>query len=129
MNKFIKYNIYWPLYRFYKLIKQSIKFTIQKIFRGYSDYEWYELYYCTAKWILPRLKHLYKYGIVDLNSYINHEETITYKYFYEELIWAFDSIIKLEKEMNFEDTFSKEDWKRLDKALEMFGKYFRNLWD
>jgi hypothetical protein len=47
-----------------------------------------------------------------------------YNWFLDELIWAFNLIANTE-----EFDYNKENIKRSDNALRLFGKYYRTLWD
>ena len=120
---------------------RQCKWFFQRVFRGYSDDELWNLDYTIAKWILPRLKAFKKDNIgwpVHFDSFTEWTKTI------DEMIWSFDFIVNqdkyedklIEKYGSELDENGKYKWiveteklvDRCNKGLELFAKHYRNLW-
>ena len=103
------------------LIKRSIRFWWQRRTRGWSDDETWCLDHTLAKHIVPRLKRF-----KELNN--GHPGELTEKKWdkiLDEMIWTFEFLEDEDKRYGDE---SAEDWKRIDKGLKLFGKYYYHLW-
>ena len=120
------------------------------IYTSFKDHETYDLGYTIAGFALPRLKRYKKLnnGIPsclliesDGTTHFNDEE---YQKQMEKewdsildcMIWSFEQIVNLDEEpdisncKNWEDFRNKMDIydKKVQYGLDLFGKYFRNLW-
>ena len=114
-------NIYW----FFKLNIESVWSAIRS-FRYFLknkvyDYQVYNLDNNIAKFVLPRLKLLRK----DINGYPesvgSFENWLT---ILDKVIWSF------ERELDWTDyQKTKEDFKKYEEGIELFGKYWRQFWD
>ena len=114
-------NIYW----FFKLNIESVWSAIRslKYFlkNKVYDYQVYNLDNNIAKFVLPRLKLLRK----DINGYPesvgSFENWLT---ILDKVIWSF------ERELDWTDyQKTKEDFKKYEEGIELFGKYWRQFWD
>lgn len=105
-------------------LKWRIKQNWQKLTRGYSDEELWNLDSTICEWLLPRLKTFKEKTIgfpLDFSSLEEWKETI------QKMIDAFElHISDLPDNLRTEE-FKKES-KLIQEGLELFGKYFNNLW-
>lgn len=104
-----------------KLDKREKLFKKQKKERGWSDDELWSLDNTLAKLILPRLKRFRK-----ISSGFPYSETETQETWYEKIdkmIFAFEFYSK-----DVLDILSKKDYKKVDQGLNLFAKYYGNLW-
>lgn len=128
--------------RFFREVWFNIKSFFQKIFRGYSNDELWNLDNTIAKWILPRLKAFKKDSIAfpaDLDSPDEWDEIL------DKMIWSFDyitnqdeyedEIIEKYKDNEFDEDGhyrwikdAKELSEKCQEGLDLFAKYFRSLW-
>jgi len=97
---------------------RKIKFLLQKIFRGFSDDETWNLDDTISKFVLPRLKRF-----KEINNGYPHG--MTWKQWNSKLnkmIKAFELII--------EDNYMmpKSKCKKVDEGLDLFREHFRALW-
>ncbi len=100
----------------------NIKQKWQKLTRGYSDEELWNLDYYLSRWIIPRLKTFKEQAVgfpPDLNSKKEWEDII------EKIIIAFELYISYIPDTP--EQASKEG-KQIREGLELFSKYFNNLW-
>lgn len=118
-------NFEWCKYWLPKIFsdKRVKKFIWQKITRGFSDDETWSLEYGSAKWILPRLRRF-----KELNN--SHPMDLTFEKWMEiidKMIYAFETIIARDdpdKDINWDLDIDK----KVKEGLELFGKYFLDLW-
>lgn len=104
-----------------KLGKREKLFKKQKKERGWSDDELWSLDNTLAKLILPRLKRFRK-----ISSGFPYSETETQETWYEKIdkmIFAFEFYAKDKFEL-----ITKKDSKRITQGLNLFAKYYGNLW-
>lgn len=113
---------------------QKIKWFFQKIFRGYSDYDMSDYGQFACRKILPSLKHwVYK------TEHIGYPETVgslnEWKQILDEIVWSVEETA-YNKEENELFKAEKPDykeivkiWKRTERGMELFGKYFTAMWD
>ena len=98
-------------------MRRKIKHFFQRITRGWDDSETWSLYSTTAKFMLPRLKRFkelkgcHPFGISE-----DEWDNIL-----DEIIW----FLGIQAEFKI---IEKEDYERYEKANELFGKYFLDLW-
>ena len=114
-------NIYW----FFKLNIESVWSAIRSLRyflkNKVYDYQVYNLDNNIATFVLPRLKLLRK----DINGYPesvgSFENWLT---ILGKVIWSF------ERELDWTDyQKTKEDFKKYEEGIELFGKYWRQFWD
>lgn len=114
-----------------KSISHSIKWQWQKLTRGYSDYEVWELHSCFVGWILPRLK-AYRHGGDGsgpmgypgrLSSYEEWLEIV------DEMIWAFTRLQQDESMNGPYIDYSNGEWDRVHAGQKLFGEWMGALWD
>ena len=110
-------------------LKRRIKFLKQRLARGFSDEELWNLDCTLAEYILPRLKAFKDYcgdSPPDLTPEKWDEKL-------DEMIWAFDAVLHEEETMPAINGGEKVKLiaylKRRDNGLKLFGKYFMYLWD
>lgn len=105
-----------------KFDKRELKFFWQKRTRGFSDKETWSLYTNIAKYTLPRLKKFKELKFC-------HPGNITYEQWNEVLNDMIFAINYAANHDNMDETlFKKKDYKRIRKGLNLFGKYFMDLW-
>lgn len=116
----------------YLLIKRKIKFLYQRLTRGWSDDETWNLDYTIAKFALPRLKRF-----KELHSgYPNGMTEEEWGLIIDKMIKSLELIIEdmetvgvLKNVFGDElyDAIRKKDEEILE-GLDLFFKYFRHLW-
>lgn len=133
-------RIYLPFYRFWyhKLwypCRYTFKYFLQRIFRGWSDDEAWDVYSHICRRFADPLKSLQKnhYGYPPCLTYRKWSNIL------KQIVWSFEEVNKDEngeligKWEDLRDPKEKEKYlryqKRLNKGFELFGKYFQNLWD
>jgi hypothetical protein len=102
------------------------KFLVQHKTRGFCDSETWSLDSVICKFILPRLKRFrelntgFPYGLTE-----NEWDAIL-----EEMIFAFEWNINEEAEIlqKLSQEENKKNWERQKKGIELFAKYFGDLW-
>lgn len=105
-------------YHFYRIPKY-IKSLWFRLLNGFYPEEWFSFYYHNAKWALPRLKYLRK----NLHGYPSTLTCKEWEVILDKIIWAFEQIL-------VEDAVGKIDnYEKVQEGLELFGKYYWNLWD
>lgn len=148
------FNHCWLWYR-WEDVKYWFRKKYQRWTTGFAHEESWNLYDHCSIWLVPRLKHFRANlsgwpGCVD--SLKEWEEIL------DEMIWCFENINEEPSpnypegfkhgfgfketdndnlsEMVFNDDTSKIDWtpiiehqERVQKGVDMFAKYYRNLWD
>lgn len=121
-------------------ILRNIKWFIQRVFRGYSDYDLtgYDQFAC--KKILPSLK-----------AWVAHERCgypesagtfENWNKILEEIVWAVEETATSKNElalytdeslknMTDEDRYKaiKDIWERQERGLKLFGEYLGAMWD
>lgn len=107
-------------------MRYKIRWFLQKLFRGYSDPEVWDLQWHTAKYVLPRLKKLRKirHGFPAMLCEEGKTEEESDKEWGDilgKMIKAFELILT--------DDCDGMNNPEIDEGTELFGKYFRALWD
>ena len=102
--------------------KRTFKFLKQRMTRGFDDSETWSLDHSLAKTILPRLK---RFQIVRGGHPIDLTEE-KWNWIIDEMIFGFEFYAE-GKQWDYGPNQEKES-ERAGKALEMFGKYYGNLW-
>jgi hypothetical protein len=126
-NRFLENNIladpptFWTwLQHKYDQMERPIKFFFQRRIRGFSDDETWSLDYEMSQWIAPRLRR-FKELNCGFPGGLTSEE---WDKILDEMIWTFEFY-------GSDDSFCNPDeelYKRADKGMKLFRKYFRNLW-
>ena len=110
-------------------LKRRIKFLKQRLSRGFSDEELWNLDHTLVKYILPRLKAFKDYH----GSYPPGLTSEKWNKKLSEMIWAFDVILHEEETMPEINEENKKAclayFKRRNEGLKLFGKYLMDLWD
>ena len=99
-----------------KRLKKKKKLSI-------TDSEIWGLNYTLAKYILPRLKRFKEL----YNSYSFELTGTKWEEILDKMIWSFDYIIKENDSNELLETMKEVI--RCQEGLDLFSKYFRNLWD
>ncbi len=100
---------------------REIKWFFQRLFRGWSDNESWDLYYWICKRYLPVLKRLRFYH----SGYPTHLTPKKWNEILDKIIYSFEMI----GEDDFTKTCNPKTQKKIQEGCELFGKYFQNLWD
>lgn len=104
-------------------IRWWIKSKYQKLTRGYSDDELWNLDATFVDWILPRLKTFKEHNIGYPIGFSSKEE---WDAELETMIEAFE-LYKINYELDDLNEIKKNN-EIIDKGFELFGKRIRNLW-
>lgn len=115
---FIERN-FIDIFRWYR-IKRSIKYFFQRIFRGWSDRDLWSLDLTIARFTLPRLKRFRERNIGTPGGFTEEE----WKETLDMMIYAMESVVQDCAGMD-----DDIDWEDVQIGLELFGKYFRELWE
>lgn len=123
-------HFWWLVSRIFTEAKYQVKWFLQRHIRGFCDPEWYNLDQELAKWVLPRLIYLkensigYPAAFAEENDGLKKWEDIL-----DRIIFAFEyqaykkwDTDKKKETLEEEDRLAKE-------GIELFAKYYRNLWD
>lgn len=118
----------------------KIKWGLQKIFRGYSDIEIWNLDDTIIDFVLPRLKVFRKQTNgypPNLGSFEEWEDIL------DKIIWAFEYYNQDSTYFDLKEKYGDEKTEtgrfryleeyealeeRAEEGFELFGKYFRNFW-
>lgn len=109
-------------------IVRPFKFTYQKLVRGFSDNELWNLDNTIAKFILPRLIRFKKEMRSGLPQ--NQEDTsrsltqAEWDDILDNMIFAFNYAQNI-----YTKSCNKEDYKRYELGMRQFATYFLDLWD
>jgi len=106
-------------FRWYR-IKRFIKYSFQRVFRGWSDRDLWSLDFTIAKFTLPRLKR-FKKRMIGIPMDFTKEE---WGEILDMMIYAMESIAQDCAGMD-----DDIDWEDVQTGLELFGEYFRELWE
>lgn len=110
---------FWRVKPKIDIVVSEIKSWPFRIKNGFDYRDTWNLDYNVAKYVLPRLKHL-------RNNNEGYPVGLTHKKWLrieDKMIFAF------EKLMDKDYFYDKKTDKKLQEGLDLFGKYFRNLWD
>ncbi len=107
--------------------KRWWKFRWQKLTRGWNDSDTWNLDHTIAEFVLPRIKRFKEITI----SYPGHLDKDSWNKILDQMIFSFEAILNEwnlnEPKMTVEER--KEYDKKVQEGLDLFGKYFRDLWD
>lgn len=104
------------------LIKRWFRYTKQKLTRGFSDKDLWNLDVTIAEFIRPRLVAFKKYsgGLpCDYTEAEWHDKL-------DRMILAFEDI---EEQRMFSAEWSEDRQKETDEGLKIFAQHFQTLWD
>lgn len=136
-------RVWWGVSDAWNSARRGIKWKFQRMFRGYSDYEVWNLGCASAKYILPRLKAFAEDTIAYPPAYETFED---WKADLEKMIAAFDWAANLDeredelirkcggyfaKDADGETAWVKrlaEKEKEVEEGMALFGKNILNLW-
>ena len=117
---------YWTVRRWVVDSARGVKYFAQRLFRGYSDPETWNVGHSTAGYALPRLKAMRK----DLHGWPcglgedNDKEGLEiWEGYIDDMIYGL-SVLAEEKEMDRET-----DQERALRGQKLFGEYLATLWD
>ncbi len=119
-------NIYYFFYRLWsnhlspRKLRRKFKFLFQRKTRGWDDSETWNLDFEFAKWIYPRIKRF-----KEINN--GHPEELTEEEWnstIQEMVDGFE--IMSDEERYF--WYSKEDGKKIKKAMRLWYKWHCYLW-
>lgn len=109
--------------------KRGLRFLWQKITRGFSDDEIWNLDFTMAKFILPRLKRLREMGCGHPGCYTDKQ----WWNIVDKMIWSFEFIITENDSERYPDNCSHGQRRAIDckvqEGLKFFGKNFMALWN
>ena len=103
-------------------LKWYIKQKWQKLTRGYSDEELWNLDSTICKWLLPRLK-TFKEKTIGFPPTLNSPEE--WGDILEKIILALELHVS---DLPDSPEQVRIECKQIEEGLELFGKYFCNLW-
>jgi hypothetical protein len=107
-------------------ILRKIKWFFQRFFRGWDDTELWDLDIMIADFVLPRLK---KYKTIR-NTYVEELGEKGWNEALDKMIFSFEHIVRDDWEMSGISTAEIiKTHEQIQEGLELFGKYFRSLWD
>lgn len=117
--------------RFPWCIKDSwnaCKWFFQRIFRGYSDPEVWDLYFHNAKWLIPRLRKLKEIGhgfpaMLSTKDKTEEESAREWTSILDKMISAFEFMVSEDWDC------SNETQEKASEGLDLYRKYFFCLWD
>lgn len=124
----------------WRWIKRRIKWGFQRVTRGFSDRQLWNIDYELAKWILPRLKAWRAKGPtgfpIDLSEKYPDDGTGYQAWLdvLDKMIFAFNEIVQSDCSPGhrWEDgswKYEEERWKKIEEGLNLFREYYWNLWD
>jgi hypothetical protein len=90
----------------------KLKFWWQRQTRGFSDDELWSLDITIAKFILPRLEAFKNCCTTDMEEHV------------EDILWSFRFVLS----DDYVPVVSNENWKKFQKGMNRFAKYYLGLW-
>ena len=108
-------------------ILKDIRWTLQTIFKGYNDFDLWNLSYHLAEIILKRLEEFKKMKRVGFPCKISEEK---WEEILDEMIEGFRCQV-VERDGDLCSTLEEQVQlqKKVDRGLKLFSKYFQDLWD
>jgi len=85
---------------------------------GFDNSECWNLDNTIAQFVLPRLKNFRE----NLHGYPSNLTEKKWDKILGKMIYSFENIVH-------SDVYVDKDYKKIQKGLDLFGKYFQNLWD
>ena len=130
------YYFFWRFWNYHlspRSLYRSLKHFFQYITRGYSDRQIWSLDYTIAEFVVPRLRTLKKqtHGYaLDFKTMEEWHEAV------DKMIWSFEFVLSGYGVSDFDSKDPKEWAKKNDartkkytEGMELFAKYYWNLWD
>lgn len=118
----------------YRRLKRGLRYWWQRRTRGWDDSDLWSLDYTLAKWIVPRLErfkevragvpYIEGFEVCGTHAQYNAAE-LEWVRILDKMIRAFKLIID---DNDRDELVSNEEWQEVSEGLELFSKYFRNLW-
>jgi hypothetical protein len=154
LEKIYLLEVYYCIWRFFnhiRYIHKYIKWFLQRLIRGYSDCDLWNLDSHLSDIIAKRLKSFKKINVNSHPGFI--KDLDEWHQNIDKMIWAFENYNKddycftFHDEMKFDepnengcikvlDTGCKCDkeklknhWEKTQEGIELFSKYFSDLWD
>jgi len=103
---------------------RRIRLWFQFFRKGWDDSDTYGIDVTLAKIIIPRLKRFKELN----NGFPCNLTEKTWDEILDKMIFAFNKCAKQYDNNEGESTWSKEDKEIIEEGLELFGKYFQDLW-
>lgn len=100
-----------------------IKNKYHKLTRGFTDEEIWNLDHTAAEWLIPRLKYLKENTCGYPPDFESFGEWLK---ILQKMIDAFE--LYLEDEWPDDPEVMKKQNEIIEEGMQLFGKYFRNLW-
>ncbi len=121
-----KWSLKEPLY-IKKNDKRYARHIKQLKINGFSDSETWALDSVICQFIIPRLIRFKEVNIAYPGNGVTME---MWNAMIDEMIFAFDWSLNHEEDKyyNLTDAEKKKNWKRYDKGMKVFAKWFRHLW-
>lgn len=118
-------SLYYMIYRNIRNAKSHIKWAWQRVFRGYDDCAQWNLSHYIAQISGPILRKMQKKGLsCPMDLTIKEWHTILDKIAYAMEHIDDDYYCRVKGENNV-----KEHAIKIEEGLDLFSKYFRDLWD
>lgn len=103
-------------------------FRWQKLTRGFSDADAWNLDHTIAEFVLPRLK-VFRQRLFGFPGHSITEKE--WEEILDKMIFSMQAIVDewdfTKAEMTMEE--QKKHWEKIRDGLELFGKWFRDLWE
>ncbi len=115
-------KIWYPVCRWYEAFTYFFVRKYQKVRYGFELNESWNLNIYTAKFILPRLVYLR----LNLHGYPPGLSEKEWDVILDKMIYSFEMIL-LDNEECLE--LPNKIWDKIQDGLDLFGKYYLNLWD
>lgn len=132
---------FWFVVREFPHIPLYIKWKFQRLFRGYSDCDLWGLPEHFSKFLLKRLKafrKMEKHGVPgclvqsEKNGDID-EAAEKWNTIIDKMIYAFDYVLyndtRFCRAENYDTKKEEEKYSKYEEGINLFAKYFHNLWD
>jgi len=123
----------WELYFNPKAVGRHLKYFYQRVTRGFSDKECWDLDRTIAKYIIPRLKVLKN---LDSSHPIEFNSAREWNKAIDKMIWSFEFVLTDygSSEYDFKNT---QKWKfkqslkmkRYKEGMKLFVKHYNSLWN
>jgi hypothetical protein len=116
-------NVCFSLSEKYFSNKTKKELKRQRIRRGFDDTELWSLYTTIGRFILPRLK-AFREGLCGHPAVLKSEDQ--WREILDKMIFSFDYVVREDEEFEVRED---EYYNRVQEGLDLFSKYFFNLWD
>ena len=116
------------IYRFTRWLEETtdeIKYKFQRLTRGYSDDEVWNLDYSLCKWLLPRLKKLNE----TRHGFFNGKSQKETNKIFKDMISALEFFCSEGNSPWLTGKKHQRDYVKHLKGLELIGKHWQSLWD